>query len=42
MMFDDEIFGAEDELDETALPLADEEDEDLEDEESEEGEEDAI
>lgn len=42
MMFDDEILGADDELDENGLPLDDDEDEDLEDEEESEDEEDAI
>jgi len=41
MMFDDEILGADDELDETALPLV-EDDEELEDEDAVEDEEDAI
>lgn len=41
MMFDDEMFAAEDELDENGLPLVDEEEDELEeDEESED--EDAI
>lgn len=41
MIFDDEILGADDELDETVLPLVDE-DEDLEDEDAEEEIEDAL